>query len=342
MVAAFDWRGSAPQPSKPMGTGAGMLAAPGSASMMDKILAAQGTGGAPQGMMFPNEYLRTQGWDNSGAIRALYDQLQNKGRKIYRKTKGTFKDIYGDLIAAYTPLQENTRVSYETAMNSANDAQAGRIAAANERNTTEDAARLAQMQRMGIAGADDTGSLGGAVDTAREEGIAQNQAVMANWQGLMGAHSAAQQGQDASTLRGAHDQKRMAMEELASRWGDYQNQLAQREAQAMQGARGGGGQQLNPFYANNPEARDMLHIQQGANQLGISPEEFTARFRAGKNNGPNPADIQYVFEALAGKSAAGDTSNTDAYMANQYFQDYGTDPSMGAQLWWQAQQGKYW
>jgi hypothetical protein len=230
----------------------------------------------------------------------MYNQLQRQGRGIYRGAKKTIKGVYEDLIAAYTPLQENTGIRYNTAITGANEAQTARISEANVRNAEQDAARLAQMERMGVAGSGDTGSGGASVDVAREKGIADTQSVLANWQGLMGAQNAAQQGRDASTLRGASDQRTMALTELSSRWSDYQNQLAQQEAQAMQGATGGGGQTLNPFYANNPEALDMLHIQQGANQLGMSPEEFMANFRKGDQaQGPSPMLLEAKFNSLA-------------------------------------------
>jgi hypothetical protein len=230
----------------------------------------------------------------------MYNQLQRQGRGIYRGAKKTIKGVYEDLIAAYTPLQENTGIRYNTAITGANDAQTARISEANARNAEQDAARLAQMERMGVAGSGDTGSGGASVDVAREEGIADTQSVLANWQGLMGAQNAAQQGRDASTLRGASDQRTMALTELSSRWSDYQNQLAQREAQAMQGATGGGGQTLNPFYANNPEALDMLHIQQGANQLGMSTEDFMANFRKGDQaQAPDARLLEMNFNSLA-------------------------------------------
>lgn len=254
--------------------------------------------GAPGGINFPNLYVNTPGYDNSAAIRAMYDQLQNRGRKIYRKTKGNVRDIYGDLIEAYTPLQENTGIRYDTAISGANEAQNTRISEGAARNAEQDAARRAQMERMGVAGSGDTGSGGESVDVAREKGIADTQAVMANWQGLMGAQNAAQQGRDASTLRGASDQKRMAMEELTSRWSDYQNQLAQREAQAMQGARGGGGQQLNPIYAGMPELANIARMQQFANQTGMSVDQVQ-QLMGGQNQGPNPMLQEMDFNSLA-------------------------------------------
>jgi len=313
-------------PRTPNLPGAGMLRDPRLPSIFDNISALKrgGTIGGNNGgngdtFRLPNETIRIPGYDNSGAIRAMYDQLQSAGRGIYRGAKKTIRGVYGDLIDAYTPLQENTGIRYNTAITGANEAQTARISEANARNAEQDAARLAQMERMGVAGSGDTGSGGASVDVAREKGIADTQSVLANWQGLMSAQNAAQQGRDASTLRGASDQKTMAMTELASRWSDYQNQLAQREAQAMQGATGGGGTQLNPFYANNPEALDMLHIQQGANQLGISPQEFMANFRKGDQaQGPDVRLLEMNFNSLADLWDQNGEGGVDAKRASDY------------------------
>jgi hypothetical protein len=155
------------------------------------------------------------------------------------------------------------------------------------------------MERMGVAGAGETGSGGASVDVEREKGIADTQAVMANWQGLMGAQKSAQQGRDASTLRGASDQKRMAMEELASRWSDYQNQLAQRESQAMQGARGGGGQMLNPIYSGMPQLANIARMQQFANQTGMSVDQVQALMGGGQDPGRDPRLDEMDMNSLA-------------------------------------------
>jgi len=293
-------------PRTPNPAGAGMLRDPRLPSIFDNISTLQrggtisGNNGGDGGgrVKFPNLYVNSPGYDNSAAIRSMYDQLQSAGRGIYRTAKKTIRGVYGDLIDAYTPLQENTGIRYNTAITGANEAQTARISEANARNAEQDAARLAQMERMGVAGSGDTGSGGASVDVAREKGIADTQSVLANWQGLMGAQNAAQQGRDASTLRGASDQKTMAMTELASRWSDYQNQLAQREAQAMQGARGGGGQQLNPLYEGLPELANIARMQQFANQTGMGVDQVQM-LMGGQNQGPDPRLIEMDFNSLA-------------------------------------------
>ena len=219
-----------PAVSAPMGFGHGAIAGP-SGRPAD--------GGTSGNINMPPMYINTPGYDYSAQIRAMYDALQSKGRKIYRKTKGTLKDIYGDLKAAYEPAQANTQTRYSTATTSTADAKTAGDAAAAVRASAEDSARRDMLQKMGIANEGDTGSGGASVDLAREEGAASRDALQSNWAGLMGAMSAAQQGRDASALRGVGDQRTMALEELATRWSDYQNQLAQRESQAMQGASGG-------------------------------------------------------------------------------------------------------
>ena len=258
-----------------------------------------GDGSQAGRVRFPNLYVNSPGYDNSAAISAMYNQLQRQGRGIYRGAKKTIKGVYEDLIDAYTPLQENTGIRYNTAIGGANEAQNTRISESTARNAEQDAARLAQMERMGVVGSGDTGSGGASVDVAREKGIADTQSVLANWQGLMGAQNAAQQGRDASTLRGASDQRTMALTELSSRWSDYQNQLAQREAQAMQGATGGGGRQLNPLYEGLPELANIARMQQFANQTGMDIGQVQALMGGGQNQGPNPMLLEAKFNSLA-------------------------------------------
>ena len=257
------------------------------------------------GMMFPDLYVNAPGYDNSGAIRALYDSLRSKGTEIYGKTQGTLKDIYGNLRAAYAPLEENTRTRYNTAIESTGTAKSTGDAEAQMRAGAEDAARREMMARMGIASQADTGSGGASVDMARETGGANRAALQQNWEALMGSMSAAQQGRDASSLRGATDQETMALEELATRWSDYQNELAQRQAQAMQGARGGGGMQLNPAYQGLPELAQMARMQQFANQTGMPLQQVMSIMNPAAQDAVDPQLQEFFFNSAADRAAAG-------------------------------------
>ena len=223
----------------------------------------------------------------------------------YGKTEGTLKDIYGNLRSAYAPLEENTRTRYNTAIESTGAAKSAGDAEAQLRAGAEDAARRDMMARMGIASQADTGSGGASVDMARETGNANRAALQQNWAGLMGSMSAAQQGRDASSLRGATDQETMALEELATRWSDYQNELEQRQAQAMQGARGGGGMRLNPAYEGLPELAQMARMQQFANQTGMPVEQIFAIMNPQQGPTVDPMVSEFMYRAAADYAGTG-------------------------------------
>ena len=300
---------------------------------MAKGLSAGGAGDA--GYTVPPMYVNTPGYDNSGAIRALYDSLRSKGTEIYGKTQGTLKDIYSNLRAAYAPLEENTRTRYNTAIESTGAAKSTGDAEAQLRAGAEDAARREMMARMGIASQADTGSGGATVDMARETGNANRAALQQNWEGLMGSMSAAQQGRDASSLRGATDQETMAMEELATRWSDYQNELAQRQAQSMQGARGGGGQQINPLYAQMNSSNPMIAMmarQQFSGETGMPIDQVYAIMNPQAAGTQSPEEQNYLFNAAAEWGGMG-KGTFDYFLANQMRQD-----NLGAPAWFRATQ----
>ena len=257
------------------------------------------------GVMFPDPMVRAPGWDNSGAVRAMYDALRSKGKKIYGRTEGTLKDIYADLTAAYAPLEGNTRMRYDTAISTTGASKAAGDAEANMRASAEDAARRDMMARMGIGSEADTGSGGGNVDLARERGATNRDALQANWAGLMGSMSGAQQGRDASSLRGATDQQTMALEELATRWSDYQNDLAQRESQAMRGARGGGGMMLNPLYQGLAPLAQIARLQQFSNQTGVPVSQLSAIMNPEAANAMGADEQEFWFNSAADRAAAG-------------------------------------
>lgn len=288
---------------------------------------------ANQGVMFPDMYINSPGYDYSAQIRAMYDQLQSRGKKIYGKTQGTLKDIYGDLRSAYEPAQENTRVRFDTATTSTANAKAAGDAAEALRSSAEDAARRDMLAKMGIANQGDTGSGGASVDLAREEGATNREALQNNWAGLMGSLSASQQGRDASALRGVGDQETMALEELATRWSDYQNQLAQREAQSMQGARGGGGRTLNPIYSQMASSNPMIAMmarQSFANQSGMSPDQINSIFNPQGQGGvpPELAQMMFGYGAKYGETGQG---GANEFYQSQLMQDLG--PQQGAAAW---------
>jgi len=285
------------------------------------------TGGVPPadpGVVYPDLYVNAPGYDNSAAIRALYDSLKSKGRKIYRSTKRDLRGIYEDLEAAYAPRQESTRASYEGAINMTNAERESGDAAAALRSSAEDAARRDMMARMGIGNEADTGSGGGSVDMAREQGASTRGALQQNWSGLMGALSTAQQGRDASALLGVGDQRTMALEELSTRWSDYRQSLAEREAEAMKSARGGGGKMLNPEYQGLPELLKNAQIQQFANKTNQSVEDVIAQMGGNQSQGIDPGVAQFGLEAMANWSLGNQGKiPRDAYLAQQFKQQYG-------------------
>jgi hypothetical protein len=275
-------------------------------------------------VVYPDLYVNAPGYDNSAAIRDLYNSLQRKGRKIYKSTKGELKGIYSDLEAAYAPRQENTRATYEGAINLTNAERDAGDAAAAMRSSAEDAARRDMLARMGIGNEADTGSGGGSVDMAREQGASTRGSLQQNWSGLMGALSTAQQGRDASALLGVGDQQTMALEELSTRWSDYRQSLAEREAEAMKGARGGGGKMLNPAYQGLPELLKQAQIQNFANQNNMSIDDVIAQMGGGKSQGIDPGVAQFGLEAMANWSLGNPGKiPKDAYLAQQFQQQYG-------------------
>lgn len=312
-------RSVSPKPS-------GVVPAQDSYNYASNLRALRGMAGAiePQGLSLPDLYVKSPGWDNSAAVRAMYDALRSKGKKIYSKTQGTLKDIYSDLRAAYAPLEENTRVRYNTAMETTRSARDAASAEAALRASAEDAKRRDMLARMGIASAADTGSGGAAVDLAREEGTAMANALQSNWEGLMGSMSAAQQGRDASSLRGATDQETMALEELATRWSDYQQSLAERQAQAMQGARGGGGMVLNPLYRGMPELASLARTQQFANATGIPADQLYALMNPQQGPALDPGAGQVGMDAYASYAVNNPGKlPANAYLTQEFQKAYG-------------------
>lgn len=279
------------------------------------------SGGTDPGVMFPNLYVNAPGYDNSAAIRAMYNALKKKGGKIYDKTKGTLQSIYSDLRDAYAPLGANTATRYNTAIESTGAAKSAGDAEAMLRANAEDASRREMMARMGIASQADTGSGGASVDMARETGGANRAALQQNWEGLMGSMSASQQGRDASSLRGATDQQTMALEELATRWSDYQQSLNERQAQSMQGARGGGGQVLNPLYQGMPEMANVARMQNFANATGMPIDQVISIMNPNGSSSVDPALMQAGFNAGASFAGMGKGGVKEFTMKN--FKDSG-------------------
>jgi hypothetical protein len=192
------------------------------------------------------------------------------------------------------------------------------------RAAAEDAARRDMIANMGIANEADTGSGGGSVDLAREQGAATRDALQQNWSGLMGALGAGQQGRDAAALSGVADQRTMALEELSTRWSDYRNLLAQREAQAMQGARGGGGQMINPVYQGLPELLQKAQIQNFANQTGNSVQDVINAMGGNKSQGIDPGVAQVGMDLMANWSMGNPGKiPQNAYMTEGFSKAYG-------------------
>ena len=297
LAPAGSYRGlNAPPPAAGFGLGA-----PGAG-----LASATGKGiGKTDSFTFPDLYITAPGYDNSAAIRAMYDALKKKGSKIYGKTKGTLESIYSDLRDAYAPLAANTATRYNTAIESTGAAKSAGDAEAMMRSGAEDAARREMMARMGIASEADTGSGGAAVDMARETGGANRAALQQNWEGLMGSMSASQQGRDASSLRGATDQQTMALEELATRWSDYQQSLNERQAQSMQGARGGGGRTLNPLYQGMPEMANIARMQSFANATGMPIDQIMSIMNPSGGSSVDPKTQEFFFNASADYAGAG-------------------------------------
>jgi hypothetical protein len=297
------------------------------------------TGGVPPadpGVVYPDLYVNAPGYDNSAAIRDLYNSLQRKGRKIYRSTKGELKGIYSDLEAAYAPRQENTRATYEGAINLTNAERDAGDAAAAMRSSAEDAARRDMLARMGIGNEADTGSGGGSVDMAREQGASTRGALQQNWSGLMGALSTAQQGRDASALLGVGDQQTMALEELSTRWSDYRQSLAEREAEAMKSARGGGGKMLNPEYQGLPELLKNAQIQQFANKTNQSVEDVIAQMGGNQSQGIDPGVARFGLDALAEWSTGNKFKVPESsYLSGRFQQEYGDNYVPYLQNWYQ-------
>lgn len=289
-----------------------------------------------RGLNFADLYVTAPGYDNSAAIRALYNSLQRSGRQVYRQTKGTLKNVYSDLEEAYAPRQENTRATYEGAINMTNQERDAGIAAADMRAAAEDAARRDMIANMGIANEADTGSGGGSVDLAREQGAATRDALQQNWSGLMGALGAGQQGRDAAALSGVADQRTMALEELSTRWSDYRNLLAQREAAEMQGARGGGGQMINPIYQGLPELLKQAQIQNFANTTGNSVEDIIAAMGGNKSQGLDPGVGRFGLDALAEWSTANKFKAPESsYLSERFKTEYGDNYVPYLQNWYQ-------